>query len=51
MRLVILDALEKKYEAEIAAADATIKMQVFSLDADGGDAKLNDAQFTVIRIK
>ena len=33
------------------AADATIKMQVFSLDADGGDAKLNDAQFTVIRIK
>ena len=26
MRLVILDALEKKYEAEIAAADATIKI-------------------------
>ena len=26
MRLAILDALEKKYEAEIAAADATIKI-------------------------
>ena len=26
MRLVILEALEKKYEAEIAAADATIKI-------------------------
>jgi hypothetical protein len=26
MRLVILDALEKKYEADIAAADATIKI-------------------------
>ena len=26
MSLVILDALEKKYEAEIAAADATIKI-------------------------
>ena len=26
MRLVIRDALEKKYEAEIAAADATIKI-------------------------
>ena len=33
------------------AADATIKMQVLALDADGGDSKLNDAQFTVIRIK
>ena len=26
MRLALLDALEKKYEAEIAAADATIKI-------------------------
>jgi hypothetical protein len=26
MRLVILEALEKKYEAEIAEADATIKI-------------------------
>ena len=26
MRLEILDALEKRYEAEIAAADATIKI-------------------------
>ena len=26
MRLVLLEALEKKYEAEIAAADATIKI-------------------------
>ena len=26
MRLAILDALEKKYEADIAAADATIKI-------------------------
>tara|TARA_R100001594_G_scaffold13354_1_gene28914 strand:- start:282 stop:482 length:201 start_codon:yes stop_codon:yes gene_type:complete len=26
MRLAILDALEKRYEAEIAAADATIKI-------------------------
>ena len=26
MRLAILDALEKKYEAEIAEADATIKI-------------------------
>ena len=26
MRLTLLDALEKKYEAEIAAADATIKI-------------------------
>ena len=26
MRLAILDALEKKYEAEIAVADATIKI-------------------------
>ena len=26
MRLAILDALEKKYEAEIAAADATFKI-------------------------
>jgi len=33
------------------AADATIKMQTFQLDADGGDGILNDAQFTVIRIK
>ena len=33
------------------ATDATIKMQVLALDADGGDSKLNDAQFTVIRIK
>ena len=33
MRLVILEALEKKYEAEIAAADATIKIY---LDNSGG---------------
>ena len=26
MRAVLLDALEKQYEAEIAAADATIKL-------------------------
>ena len=26
MRLAMIDALEKKYEAEIAAADATIKI-------------------------
>ena len=26
MRLVLIDALEKKYEAEIAEADATIKI-------------------------
>ena len=26
MRLVLLEALEKKYEAEIAEADATIKI-------------------------
>mgnify|MGYP003134826582 FL=1 len=30
MRLAILDALEKKYEAEIAAADATIKIYLDS---------------------
>ena len=30
MRLVILDALEKRYEAEIAAADATIKIYLDS---------------------
>ena len=30
MRLVILEALEKKYEAEIAAADATIKIYLDS---------------------
>jgi hypothetical protein len=30
MRLVLLEALEKKYEAEIAAADATIKIYLDS---------------------
>tara|TARA_R100000700_G_scaffold26116_1_gene32930 strand:+ start:549 stop:749 length:201 start_codon:yes stop_codon:yes gene_type:complete len=30
MRLAILDALEKRYEAEIAAADATIKIYLDS---------------------
>ena len=31
MRLVILEALEKKYEAEIAEADATIKIYLTNL--------------------
>ena len=30
MRLVLLEALEKKYEAEIAAADATIKIYLYN---------------------
>tara|TARA_Y100001951_G_C11245531_1_gene243136 strand:+ start:762 stop:962 length:201 start_codon:yes stop_codon:yes gene_type:complete len=30
MRLVLLEALEKKYEAEIAVADATIKIYLDS---------------------
>ena len=31
MRLVLLEALEKKYEAEIAEADATIKIYLTNL--------------------
>ena len=36
MRLVLLEALEKKYEAEIAEADATIKIYLTNSVGIGG---------------